>query len=74
MHTLALLELLFALPLLAIALLGTVFWVWMLVDCAMHEPTEGSDKIVWVLIILFTHFIGAAIYFLVRRPRRPRAP
>jgi hypothetical protein len=36
----------------------------------MNEPSEGTDKIVWILIILFTHVIGAAIYFLVRRPRR----
>jgi len=65
-----LLELLLALPLALLGLLATIFWVWMLIDCAMNEPSEGTDKIVWILIILFTHVIGAAIYFLVRRPRR----
>lgn len=48
---------------------GTIFWIWMLIDCAIHEPS-GSDKIVWILIILLASFIGAAIYFLVRRPKR----
>jgi hypothetical protein len=51
---------------------GSVLWVWMLVDCAMNEPAEGSDKIVWILVILFTHFLGALIYLLSRRPERRR--
>ena len=48
---------------------GFIFWVWMLIDCAINEPS-GMDKIVWILVILLANFIGAAIYFLVRRPRR----
>ena len=50
--------------------LGTVFWVWMLIDCATKESDEGSDKIVWILVIIFTHLLGALIYFIVRRPKR----
>ncbi len=49
---------------------GTILWIWMLIDCAMNEPSEGNDKIVWILVILFTHWIGALIYLLARRPRR----
>ena len=49
---------------------GMIFWVWMLVDCATKEPDEGNNKVVWTLIIVFTHLIGAALYFFVRRPRR----
>ena len=53
-------------------LLATVFWIWMLVDCATKEPDQGNDKVVWILVILFTHWVGALIYFLVRRPERIR--
>ena len=53
-----------------LGLLGTLFWVWMLVDCATKEASAGNDKLVWVLIILFTHVLGAALYLSVRRPRR----
>lgn len=63
-------EALLFLPLLLVGVLGTVFWIWMLVDCALHEPAEGNDKLVWVIIILFTHVLGAALYFFIRRPRR----
>ena len=43
-----------------LGVLGSVFWLWMLVDCATTEPAGGNDKIVWVLIIQFTHAIGRA--------------
>ena len=55
---------------LGIGLLGSVLWIWMLVDCALHEPSQGNDKLVWVIIIAITHVVGALIYLLVRRPRR----
>ena len=47
-----------------------IFWIWMLVDCATKEPSEGNDKIVWILIILLTNLLGAIIYFVARRPKR----
>lgn len=66
-------ELLFLLPFLVFAVLGvgaTIFWIWMIVDCATKERSEGNDKLVWILIVVLTHWIGALIYFLVRRPKR----
>jgi hypothetical protein len=48
---------------------GSIFWIWALIDCATNEP-GGSEKIVWVLIILLGGCLGAPIYFFVRRPRR----
>jgi len=53
-------------------ILGTAFWIWMLVECAMREPADSNDKIMWILIIVLTHWIGALIYFLARRPQRIR--
>lgn len=63
-------EILLILLVLSIAMAAFAFWLWMLVDCATKEPSEGNDKIIWILIIVFTHWIGALIYFLVRRPER----
>jgi hypothetical protein len=69
---------LFAMPFLLVLLwLGVValifgFWIWMLIDAATHEPSQGNDKIVWVVVILLTHIIGALLYFFIRRPTRIR--
>jgi sterol desaturase/sphingolipid hydroxylase (fatty acid hydroxylase superfamily) len=54
----------------AAGVLGTAFWIWMIVDCAKKEKDEGNTKLVWILVILFAHIIGAAIYYFVRRPQR----
>ncbi len=53
-----------------VGIIGTIFWIWMLVDCAMKEPSQGNDKLIWVIIILFTHLLGALLYFFIRRPQR----
>ena len=53
-----------------LALAAIAFWIWMLVDCLMNEPSEGNDKLVWAMVILFAHGLGAIIYFLARRPNR----
>jgi hypothetical protein len=50
-----------------VALAATVFWIWMLVDCATNSRLTGNDKIIWVLIVLFLNWIGGLIYFLVIR-------
>ena len=54
-----------------LGLFGMLFWAWMLIDCAVNEPSTGNDKLVWVIIILFANVLGAAMYLMVRRPRRP---
>ena len=41
----------------------------MLIDALIHEPTTG-EKLLWFLVIFFLHFIGALIYFLVRKSQR----
>ena len=53
-----------------VGILGTIFWIWMLVDAVTNEPSEGNDKIIWILIILFAHLVGALIYYFMRRPER----
>lgn len=48
--------------LILIPLLG--FWLWMLIDCAKRDI---KNKTKWILILIFTSFIGAILYyFLVR--------
>ena len=57
-------------PFILIVLLATVFWIWMLVDCATKEPSEGNDKIIWILVIVLVGWLGALIYYIARRPKR----
>jgi hypothetical protein len=51
---------------------GTIFWIAMIIECATREPDTGNTKIVWIIIVVFTHVIGAFLYYFVRRPERYR--
>ena len=54
------------LVLVGLAIVLSIFWIWMLID-AITSNMAGTQKLIWVLVILFTHIIGAAIYFFVAR-------
>ena len=49
-----------------------IFWIWTIIDCVQNEPAAGNDKIVWLLVIFFTNFIGALLYIIIRKPERKR--
>jgi len=53
-------------------ILGSIFWIWMLIDCLTKEPDEGNTKLAWTLTIVFLHFIGSSLYYFIRRPERMR--
>jgi hypothetical protein len=54
----------------AAGLAGFCFWLWMLIECATKESNQGNDRLVWVVIIVFTSIVGALVYCFVRRPQR----
>lgn len=51
-------------------LAGALFWVWMLVDCAIHERGATKRQIVWLVVIALTYVPGALLYVAVRRAQR----
>jgi hypothetical protein len=53
----------------------SVLWIWALVD-AVRMPEEqfrNGNRLIWVLVIALTHFVGAVIYLALGRPRRRQA-
>ena len=48
----------------------TIFWIWMLVDCFTNTRIRGGSKIFWLLLIFFTHIVGALIYFFMACTQR----
>jgi hypothetical protein len=51
---------------LIVALLLSIFWIWMLIDCLSSSMPSG-EKLIWLLVILFTHIIGAVLYYFMAR-------
>jgi hypothetical protein len=47
------------------------FWIWALVDCIKvpdDSMYQAGNKLIWVLVIVFLHVIGAIIYLVAGRP------
>src|SRR2546425_12396581 len=42
-----------------LAALAFVFWIWMLVHAITNKGLTDVEKIVWVLVVLFLHFMSA---------------
>jgi ABC-type multidrug transport system fused ATPase/permease subunit len=56
----------FLLVFLAILLVTSIFWLWMLIDCLISNK-PAVEKVLWVLVIFFLHVLGAILYFLLGR-------
>ena len=41
-----------------------ILWIWALVDCLKSEFT-GSNKIIWVIVIIFFPVVGPILYFII---------
>ena len=54
-----------------LSVLVFVFWLLMLIDAIKHSHRDM--KLIWVLVIIFTNFIGAVIYYYMERRPRMRA-
>jgi len=64
--------------LIGIVTIGAIaLWIWALVDCIQvpdDSMYESGNKLIWVLIIVLTNWIGALLYLLIGRPRGSKSP
>jgi hypothetical protein len=51
-----------------------VFWIWMLVSAIQNKGLTDNERLIWILLIIFTHFIGSLLYFLIGHPKRLGPP
>ena len=45
------------------------FWLWMLIDCIKNE-TDGTQRIIWALVVFFLPCVGSLVYFFARKMQR----
>ena len=48
-----------------IGILGTIFWIFMIVDAAKRNYKNENDKIMWILIVVLANIVGAIVYYFV---------
>ena len=52
-----------------LSLLAFIFWIWMLIHAITNKGLGDTEKIVWVLVIIFLLLIGSIIYFFVGKSK-----
>jgi len=55
----------------AIGIAAMIFWILMLIDVVTREFPNPNDKLMWVLLIIFTHSIGALVYYFLVKKKKP---
>jgi hypothetical protein len=50
-----------------LSLVTFTIWVWALVDAIKNPRLSDNERILWVVVILMTHCLGALIYVVVGR-------
>lgn len=50
--------------------LPLIIIAWALIDVLRSDFQNDSNKIIWVLVILFLPFLGSILYFIIGRKQR----
>lgn len=61
-------ELIIFVLLIILTTLATIFWVMMLIDLIKRDDKEfegENGKLIWILILVLTSWVGAIIYYFV---------
>ncbi|MCS7090136.1 MAG: PLD nuclease N-terminal domain-containing protein [Verrucomicrobiota bacterium] len=55
---------------LGLILLGLfAFWLWMLIHALRNPGLSDGERVAWTLVLVFTHALGAILYFFIGRPK-----
>jgi len=49
-----------------LAIAASVFWLWMVID-VLTSDMAGTEKLIWALVVIFLHLLGAILYFAIKR-------
>ena len=51
-----------------IGLASMVFWIIAIVDVAKRQFKDDNTKLLWVLVVVLGHFVGAIVYYIIGKP------
>lgn len=59
---------------LLIGLVGLVLFIWALVDALKNPNLSDTERIIWILVIVFVGCLGPILYLAIGRNKGPRGP
>lgn len=52
-----------------LAIIGMIFWIFMIVDAARRDFADKDTRVIWILVLVFLGIIGAFIYLFAVKMR-----
>jgi len=52
-----------------IGILEVIFQIWMLIDAIKNPRLDGTQRVIWVLVILLLPCLGSIIYYFAGRSK-----
>jgi hypothetical protein len=52
-----------------LGIVGLGLWIWALVDAIQNPALSSNERLIWILVIVLTSWIGALIYLAIGRKR-----
>ncbi len=56
-------------PMCIIGIASLAFTIWMIIDAAKRDESVLPGKIKWIILMVFTGWIGSLIYFFTRKKK-----
>ena len=47
-----------------------VLWLYALIDTLRSDFNTGTEKLIWLLVVLFLSFLGSLMYLTIGRKKR----
>lgn len=60
----------FGLLMMGISVVAVIFWILMIVDCVQKKFKNDTERIVWLLVIIFAGIVGALIYYFIVKSKK----
>lgn len=48
-----------------VIILGIIFMVFMIIDCAKRKFKKDYEKVIWIVIMIFVGVIGQVVYYYI---------
>ena len=49
-----------------------IFWIWMIIDGIQRKFKNDLEKVIWIIVIIFTSWIGAIVYYFAIKQYNPK--
>ena len=52
---------------LVVMILPTICWIWLLIDCIKRDKFRYGNKVMWIILLLFTNMLGMVVYYVLEK-------